>query len=89
MRYPIEYNHHHIENSLNIPMDVIVKNPDALAQYMDKKLIFVCTNGRRSHFITQFLIEKLKFQNAFNLEGGYFEWNELEKSSPAIHEQNE
>jgi len=76
VRYPKEFAKLHIEDSINIPMPEIIEDHKVMKSFIDKNVVFVCTNGKRSKWIVQFLIEQAKFTRVSNLVGGLNNWFE-------------
>ncbi|MHA1112351.1 MAG: rhodanese-like domain-containing protein [Promethearchaeota archaeon] len=77
VRYPKEFVKLHINDSINIPMTDIFKDRNIMGSFIDNNVVFVCTNGNRSKFVTQFLIEQANFTRVSNLEGGLNKWFEV------------
>lgn len=59
-------------NSLKIPLGEIEKRAMEISK--DKKVIFVCRVGMRSHRAIEILQDKSAFENLINLKGGVMEW---------------
>jgi len=64
-----EFKEGHIENSKNIPMDII----QSKLQEIDwsKKVVFVCRSGARSRIVAQYFSNEGK--DVYNLSRGIFE----------------
>ncbi|GAB5588924.1 hypothetical protein Unana1_03824 [Umbelopsis nana] len=64
-----------IKDSLNIPLPALVEEPHRLLSDFpkDRKLVFQCATGRRSHIAATKAVEA-GFTNVFNLEGGLNAW---------------
>lgn len=64
----------HIPNAINIPMEAIRSNLDAIPH--DKKVILYCNHGRRS-YLTSCILRNRGFDNIYNLSGGMDLYNEI------------
>lgn len=71
-----EFQTGHLDNSLNIPLDNLLKVKCTLPKH--KKIITICLIGARSQTAADFL--KKSGYNAFSLEGGIESWNDYLKS---------
>jgi len=69
VREPYEYEEGHIENSINIPMDNVLKSLDKL-DHSKQSIILYCRTGRRSASVT-YMLNKLHKISVYNLKGGY------------------
>ncbi len=66
----------HIKNALNIPLQDLTQNPDAiqqLDQYKDKEVYVICSHSYRSRTISNLLTAN-GFANVTNVKGGMSEW---------------
>ncbi len=80
-----EYQYGYINNSINIPLDKLVKLQDLTSVIFKKRygfnlnketlLIFYCKSGGRSSFACAFM-EKTGFK-VNNLQGGLFAWKQI------------
>ncbi len=68
-----EYDEAHIPNITLIPMSEIESRLDEIPT--DKEVVLTCRSGRRSHEVTQLLLEK-GFDNVHNMEGGILAWED-------------
>lgn len=66
-----KYNNNHIPNSINIPHEKLIINPD---KYLDKekKYYIYCQKGITSYKTCQILIKQ--GYNVTNINGGYESW---------------
>lgn len=78
VRTPTEYEDHHINGSVNIPLDSLLKYKKEILK-SEKKPIFVCKTGNRSGKACEILKKELD-NDFFSLKGGLDEWekNNLE-----------
>ena len=68
-----EFEDGHMKGSLNIPLQILPEKLDVIPKA--KKIITICTIGARSAKAAEFL--NSQGYNAFNLEGGLINWNNL------------
>ncbi|CAO3674062.1 unnamed protein product [Umbelopsis ramanniana] len=82
-----------IKYSVNIPLPHLIEDPHRLlADYpKDRKLVFQCASGRRSHMAATKALEA-GFTNVYNLEGGLTAWKAeyplepfQKNHSPTVH----
>ncbi len=76
----------HIPNAVNIPMEAIRSNLDAIPH--DKKVILYCNHGRRS-YLTSCILRNRGFDNIFNLSGGMDLYNEIQENKQIRNESYE
>lgn len=53
----------------NIPLGILLKNPDDLEEWKNEELIVICQHGLRSETARRFLLMN-GFKNVRNLHGG-------------------
>ena len=86
VRYPKEFAKLHIEDSINIPMTEIFEDRNVMGSFINSNAVFVCTNGKRSKWVTQFLIDQANSTQVSSLEGGLNKWFEdLDNPKTTIH----
>ncbi|KAJ2963608.1 hypothetical protein NQZ79_g1396 [Umbelopsis isabellina] len=82
-----------IKGSINIPLPSLVEETHRLLADIpkDRKVVFQCASGRRSHIAATKAIES-GFTNVYNLEGGFSEWQKAypvqsfqNNHSPTVH----
>jgi rhodanese-related sulfurtransferase len=73
VRTPQEYQEGHINNTINIPVQILGQQLDKLNNFKDKKILVYCRSGHRSAIASQTL-DRVGFKNVYNLKGGLFEW---------------
>lgn len=73
-RTPAEYDEEHIADSPLIVHSEITQHLEEIPK--DKKVILYCRSGRRSMF-AQWELEKLGYDNIYNMVGGILAWQEL------------
>ncbi|KAG2172943.1 hypothetical protein INT44_004684 [Umbelopsis vinacea] len=82
-----------IKYSMNIPLPHLIEDPHRLLADFpkDRKLVFQCASGRRSHMAATKAVEA-GFTNVYNLEGGLAAWKAeyplqpfKKNHSPTIH----
>jgi rhodanese-related sulfurtransferase len=73
VRTPQEYQEGHINNTINIPVQILGQQLDKLNNFKDKKILVYCRSGHRSAIASQTL-DRAGFKNVYNLKGGLFEW---------------
>ena len=72
-----QFQHAHIPNAVNIPMDEFISEIENYSEiYEGKKLYFVCDFGKKSAALCR--IAAGRNFNAVSLEGGFSEWSELD-----------
>jgi len=74
IREKYEYEAGNIE-SINIPMGEILESIEKINK--QKKVIIYCQTGRRAAAVVYMLKKVHKFNNVFNLTGGYSEYIKL------------
>lgn len=70
VRTPLEYNSGHIENALNIPLDLL---PDVAMQQLSNRnepILIYCRSGRRAEAAAQ-ILHGMGYSDLRILEGGY------------------
>ena len=75
VREPWEFQTARIENSINVPMSVLVARVDEVRELAgdDKPLVVICHHGGRSMQVAMFL-ERKGFGSVHNLMGGLEAW---------------
>lgn len=68
VRTPGEYNSGHVEGALNIVLDDILKDPNVLKKYENKKIIVYCRSGNRSKTAARKLIQS-GYKEVYNAPG--------------------
>lgn len=66
----------HIKGAINIPLQELQQNPEAIKQldpYKDKDIYVICSHSYRSRVISKLLLER-NFANITNVQGGMSEW---------------
>jgi rhodanese-related sulfurtransferase len=71
VRNPEEYQHEHIQGSINMPIDGFSK--EKLAAYQNNTLVFLCRSGNRTK-INEHIFEAIQCTNKVCLEGGLMAW---------------
>lgn len=66
-----KYNDNHIENSKNIPMQLLLQNPSKYLNYNDTYYIY-CQKGINSKEVCRRLL--IKGYKVININGGYESW---------------
>ncbi len=80
VREPDEYEHCHIQGSINVPASEILHQLDDMDQ--NKDLVLICHHGIRSRKIGSLLASR-GFDRIFNLKGGIDAWSiEVDASVP-------
>lgn len=74
VRPQAQFNISHIPNAVNIPMEAIRSNLDAIPH--DKKVILYCNRGRKS-YLASCILRNRGFDNIYNLSGGMDLYNEI------------
>ena len=69
-----QFNAGHIPHAINIPMEAIRSNLDAIPH--DKKVILYCNRGRKS-YLASCILKNRGFDNIYNLSGGMDLYNEI------------
>lgn len=69
VRTTSEYNESHIENAINIPLDMI----DTIDYGKEENIIVYCASGVRSMEAAESLVAK-GYTNIYNLDGGLINW---------------
>lgn len=69
-------------DSLKIPLSEIEKRATEISK--DKKVIFVCKVGMRSHRAIELLQNKIAFKNLLNLKGGVMEWIKITNKTQEV-----
>ena len=78
VRENFEWDICHIENALNIPMNLIVESEDKISK--DIITIVMCHHGARSMNVIHYLKSR-GYKNLINLEGGIHAWaTDVDKS---------
>jgi sulfur-carrier protein adenylyltransferase/sulfurtransferase len=72
MRDPEQYEHYHIKNACNIPLNVIKSRTDFIQP--NRLIIVYCLFGTKSEYISDYLRDMLNTRNICYLEGGLYEW---------------
>ncbi len=78
IREQYEYENGHI-NSIHIPMENILQSLEKIDS--KKQVIIYCQTGRRAASVAYMLHKKYKFDNIFNLEGGYSAYLDLKPNN--------
>lgn len=74
VRPQTQFNAGHIPNAINIPIEAIRSNLDAIPH--DKKVILYCNRGRKS-YLASCILKNRGFDNIYNLSGGMDLYNEI------------
>lgn len=61
---------------LNIPLGILLKNPENLEDWKNEELVVICQHGLRSETARKFLSMK-GFKNVKNLQGGILSLRKL------------
>lgn len=69
-----QFNAGHIPHAINIPMDAVRNNLEAIPH--DKKVILYCNRGRKS-YLASCILKNRGFDNIYNLSGGMDLYNEI------------
>lgn len=69
-----QFNAGHIPHAINIPMEAIRNNLEAIPH--DKKVILYCNRGRKS-YLASCILKNRGFDNIYNLSGGMDLYNEI------------
>lgn len=73
VRSPAEYRSHHIEASMNTPLDHVKKGALEGVAQKDETIYLICQSGGRSGAAAR-LLEESGFDNAISVEGGLNAW---------------
>ena len=85
VRTESEFDDGHIRNAINIPHDEILKSPNLVSSYKNKKMVIFCRTGVRADKVIQAL-ENLGFENIIDIDGDMLAWN---KASYSVNTNNE
>jgi rhodanese-related sulfurtransferase len=84
----------HIKGAINIPLQDLQRNPEALQPlepYKNKDIYVICSHSYRSRTISKLLLEK-NFANITNVQGGMSEWfrnyDELKPYADKFYEES-
>ena len=69
-----QFNAGHIPDAINIPMEAIRSNLEAIPH--DRKVILYCNRGRKS-YLASCILRNRGFDNIYNLSGGMDLYNEI------------
>ncbi len=71
IRSPQSYNNNHIPNSVNVPLEKIITNPNSYLKRTERYYIY-CQRGTNSKKVCA-ILQKQGFK-VINIIGGYEEW---------------
>lgn len=69
VRTRTEYKEGHLDRSVNIPLKDIKRKIETIQPNKEKKILIYCQSGIRSKKAIK-ILEKLGYQNLYNLKGG-------------------
>ena len=73
VRTPGEYKRGRLENAALIPVQILERNLDKLADYKDREILIYCATGNRSTVASKILIDN-GFNRIINLRRGIVDW---------------
>lgn len=85
VREPWEYDTAKIVGAVNMPMQTVPQNLDAIRRLQDDgELVVICHHGARSMYVAQFL-QNQGFDDLINLRGGIDAWSRQVDPSVPIY----
>jgi len=75
VRETAEYEGGHLPNAVHIPLSQLGSRGDELARHTTRPVVVYCATGNRSRMAGGKL-EKLGFNDVYNLHGGYRAWKD-------------
>lgn len=82
VREPHEYAAGHIPGAILIPLGQLASSDEIKEYPLDHRIVVVCRSGSRSRQ-AQLIMEKMSYEQIFNLEGGMLRWHgPVELTSP-------
>lgn len=76
VRTPQEYAAGHVTKAVNIPLDQVNRQLDALRPYQNKPIVVYCRSGRRAGMAAKILL-KNRFSDVRHLQGDMLQWAKL------------